>query len=279
MRRLMWRLGRKIYLNARGDIANDIDSNGESNLQRRILENAQKNGGHCVVLDIGANLGLWTQAFTSHAQGLNLTRTDFTIYSFEPVPTAREKLIENLQTDIATFDVRILPVAMSDETSSQMMTINGETSGSNSLEADDSVRDVSGLSKIEVQTSTLEDFAKQEGIETFNLIKCDTEGHDAFVIDGAKGLLGEGRIEVFQFEYNHRWVYGRRYLKDVFDLIEELAVPYKLARLSPKALEVYDVWHPEMERFFESNYALIRADILPSLDVHLGVYDATNTYA
>ena len=279
MRRFFWRLGRRIYQNARGDIANAIESNGESLLQKRVLERSLEKEGSCNILDIGANLGLWTQALVDHAKTMNVNSEKLNVYSFEPVPTAREKLILNLENAASQFNIKILPVAMSNETAQKTMVINGETSGSNSLEADKSNSNQAELYNLTVQTQTLEDFSDQENIEIFHLIKCDTEGHDAFVIDGALSLLNQGRIEVFQFEYNHRWIYARRFLKDIFDVIEGLETPYKLGRVTDKHVEIYDKWHPEIDRFFESNYALIREDVIDSLQAYHGSYDASNTYA
>jgi hypothetical protein len=63
-------------------------------------------------------------------------------------------------------------------------------------------------------------------------------------------------VEVWQFEYNHRWLAEKRCLKDVFKFIADK--PYRLGKLYNNGIEIYDKWHPELERFFEANYVLIK---------------------
>jgi ribonucleotide reductase alpha subunit len=38
-------------------------------------------------------------------------------------------------------------------------------------------------------------------------------------------------------------------------------------------------WHPEIERFFAANYALVHDRALGWFDVHRGIFDKANTYA
>jgi hypothetical protein len=73
---------------------------------------------------------------------------------------------------------------------------------------------------------------------------------------GASESLRKGLIDAWQFEYNHRWVSEGSYIKDVFDFIADK--PYTLGKVHGNGIETYDMWHPELEHFFESNYVLIR---------------------
>ena len=107
-----------------------------------------------------------------------------------------------------------------------------------------------------VHTLRFDEFMGMERIEQVLLVKSDTEGHDFSVLQGAVETLRAGCVEVWQFEYNHRWIGARAFLKDVFDFI--LDKPYRLGKLYGNGVEFYDEWHPEMERYFESNYVLIR---------------------
>jgi hypothetical protein len=75
--------------------------------------------------------------------------------------------------------------------------------------------------------------------------------------------LRGGNAGVVQFEYNHRWILSRAYLKDVFDLIEN--TPYRLAKVCSSSLDIYAEWHPELERFFETNYALVHEQLVAPL--------------
>jgi hypothetical protein len=103
----------------------------------------------------------------------------------------------------------------------------------------------------------------EHSIDQVDLIKIDTEGNDFRVIQGASVLLTKGGVGVLQFEYNHRWIHSRSYLKDVFDLVRN--TPYRVAKVCSTALEVYSEWHPELERFFETNYILVHERLTAGL--------------
>ncbi len=114
-------------------------------------------------------------------------------------------------------------------------------------------------------------------LDVIHLLKSDTEGHDMEVITGALPLLKEGRIAVHQFEYNHRWIFSKHFLKDVFDAAEGL--PYHIGKICPNDIEVYDKWYPEHERFFEANYVLLRRDAVSWFNTTECRLDINNTLA
>src|SRR5690606_34784044 len=109
------------------------------------------------------------------------------------------------------------------------------------------------------------------------ILKCDTEGHDLAVMRGGIDLLRSERVDIWQFEYNQRWIAAHAFLKDVFDFIDDL--PYRIGRVMPSSLELFESWHPELERFYQSNYVLIHESVLPWLPVTEGTFDASNSYA
>ena len=154
------------------------------------------------------------------------------------------------------------------------MYVVDETAGTNSLhcEGGDSPARAISIDKI-----TASQFCSLNKIDAIHLLKSDTEGHDMEVIIGALSLLKEGRIAVLQFEYNHRWIFSRHYLKDVFDAIKGL--PYHVGKICPDHIEVYDHWYPEHERFFESNYVLLREDAIAWFNIRDCTLDVNNTLA
>ena len=69
-----------------------------------------------------------------------------------------------------------------------------------------------------------------------------------------------------QFEYNHRWVFARAYLRDAFDLLTGLG--YRIGKLTPKGVEFYPGWDAELETFVEGNYVACEpraAEALPAV--------------
>jgi hypothetical protein len=141
------------------------------------------------------------------------------------------------------------------------------------LSAQGQIRDGSRI--IEVEVSTVDAVLEAQGLDRVDVMKIDTEGNDLNVLKGAIGALRESRIGAVQFEYNHRWVDFRYFLRDVFDLIAQL--DYALGRLTPSGIELYDKWHPELERFIETNFVLLSPDMCRGLDAKLFGFDISNT--
>lgn len=277
LRRAAWRFGRRIYADARGEGQNSILLNGELMVQRAAIDACAKDGRPAILFDIGANVGEWTVAALTYAGSVGLNPEAARVFAFEPVAGTREILDRNLGAAGFAAQVSVSGLALSDTASSRIMNVIGDGAGTNSLERDDG--DGANPRKITVETDSLAALVDRLGIGRIALVKCDTEGHDSLVLRGAEPLLREGRIDAFQFEYNHRWIYARQFLKDVFDFVRGMGAPYHVARVRPGCLEVLPCWHPELERFFEANYVLVHHDCAEAFNLYFGSYDASNTYA
>jgi FkbM family methyltransferase len=241
---------------ARKDEPNEMSTNGELRLQRLVIS-AVRPGSKLVFFDVGARIGDWSRALvdcaSERAGGIEL-------HAFEPVPDSRKKLEQTLGGQIASRQARINGIALSNESTTAPIYVPHFTGGTSTLHRDPSVNYEQVL---DVETSTVDRYCTDNSIEHVDMIKIDTEGNDLRVIQGAVELLSKGRVGVAQFEYNYRWIHSRSYLKDVFDLVAN--TPYRVAKVCSTALEVYVDWHPELERFFETNYALIHERLLTPL--------------
>lgn len=71
-----------------------------------------------------------------------------------------------------------------------------------------------------VQVVTLDGYCEANDIERIDFLKMDVEGHEMSVLDGAKGLLLERRIERIQFEFGGANIDSRTYLRDFVRLLE-----------------------------------------------------------
>jgi FkbM family methyltransferase len=195
-------------------------------------------------LDIGANLGNWTaQAIDSAARH----HIEAVVHGFEPSPDTYEAYTRRF-ADVPPVHLHAL--AMSDRQGAAEWYVAGPLSGLNSLHPGTGPRGTG------VSTTTVDAFVADTGVTHIDLVKCDAEGHDLTVLKGALAALRAGRIDAWQFEYNHRWLFNHACLRDVFTLIDGL--PYRLARLYGNGLAVHDVWHQELDRFYQAHYVLIR---------------------
>jgi FkbM family methyltransferase len=277
MRRVLWKFGRRIYMAARGEpLRNLPHSSGEVYMQQKIAKALAESTG-AVVLDVGANVGQWSILFleTAKSQGLKF---DYLVHhAFEPVPATRQKLLTSVAAAGLSKVAQIQSVAISDRIGETQINILGsETSGRNSI-VDDPLHYEKPLNRLTIRTDTLDNFCTEQGINHVDFVKIDAEGHDFFVIKGAAAMLDAEAIDVIQFEYTKRWIDSRTFLKDVFALID--GRPYSLLRIRPDRLELLPNWHPEIERFFAANYALVHDRALGWFDVHRGIFDKANTYA
>jgi FkbM family methyltransferase len=255
-RRFVWRAGRKMYMWARKDEPNEIATNGENRLQRLVVDAIESNL-RIIAFDVGARIGEWSRslmtAAASHQAGLE-------IHAFEPVPESRNQIAQSFAPQISAGQLRVNVTALSDDIRKVPIYVPHTMGGTSTLHPDTNVQ---YQEIFEVETTTVSEYCRAHSIDHVDLLKVDTEGNDLRVIRGAGELIRRGAIRVLQFEYNHRWVYSRSFLKDVFDFIEDS--PYYVSKICSDAVEIYVEWHPELERYFETNYALVHRDFVDEL--------------
>jgi FkbM family methyltransferase len=240
-RRAFVRLTRFLYNEARLDTPNvEMRHNGELLVQRVVVTNAPSDRD-LLIFDVGAHVGEWTTYLLDEcrASGLDRVRT----VCFEPCPDSRP-LLERAVRDA---DVTVIPQAASDTVGAVDLHITG--GGVSSLYEQDT-RPTVRVAR--VQTTTLDSFCDDAGIEHIDLVKVDTEGHEIAVLRGANRLLEHRAIGVVQFEYNHRWVMSRAFLRDAFALLAPLG--YRLGKVTPRGIEFYRRWHPDLETFSQGHY-------------------------
>lgn len=240
LRHFAYRVGRKLYTWGRGEPRNDPHSNGEYWLLDQI---APRLGADSVVLDVGANAGDWS------ARLLAIAPTAPKLIAFEPAHATRTTLAARL----APYrSVEIVDLALSDAIGTASFYSSAPGAGTNSLHP------ASGAQTETVRTTTLDAWLAERGIAHVAMAKIDVEGFDSLVLAGARQSLARGAIDLLQFEYNWRWLLNGRSLRTVFDLVETL--PYRLGKLAGPRLLLFERWHFELDRFFENNYVLVRAD-------------------
>lgn len=222
--------------------------NGESLVQQGLT----KAGRDAVVLDVGAHFGEWTLALLRQAG-----RHDLQIHCFEP----------SVHTFLRLRDatrpwprVQCHQMALGDEPGEAHLNVVHAGAGSNSLLPTASN---TPTEREAVRVDTVDRFCTRTNIASLALLKVDAEGFDLRVMRGAAGMLSAGSIAMVQFEYNHRWVHDRSFLKDAFDLF--LPLGYSIGKITPQGIEVYEAWHPELETFREANFLAFREEDQPQL--------------
>jgi FkbM family methyltransferase len=241
LRELTWRVGRKLYCYARNEPRNDPDTNGEYWLFKQYINLVKTTG---VIFDIGANKGEWTE---NAVRLLRNARNNQPLHVFEPTKATFEFLSRRFE---CSNEINLVNAAVTKRSGVIDVFVVTPLAGTNSLHPEP------GAKLETVEAVNVDKYCRSHGINYIGFVKSDVEGFDMDVLLGAENILKEGRCDIWQFEYNIRWVNNRSFLKDVFNFIEDK--PYKLGKLYGNGIDVYEQWHPELERFFECNYILVR---------------------
>lgn len=252
-RRSVVRAARYVLLRARLDYPNSLTVNGESALQRWVLRLSPA-GEQVHVADVGANVGRWSESMLAAVSRAGRDR-DLRLHAFEPDPAAFGALARALDGTSASLS----GYALSDRHGTSPFHVVAPAAGTNSLYP----LPGGGPAQRRVTTITLDRYAEQARVGRFALVKVDAEGHDLAVLRGARGLLAARRITVAQFEYNHRWILGRFFLRDAFEFL--LPLGYRVGKLTPRGVEFYPGWDPDLETFVEGNYVACDPDAAAGL--------------
>jgi FkbM family methyltransferase len=140
-------------------------------------------------LDVGANVGRFTW------QCHKLFK-EATVYALEPDPTA----FRTLQAiHGGTPRVRVFSVAAADK-DGDLDFIQRPVSYNSSFLNVAPGADGSTDTTIKVRACTLDRFCAEQSITHIDLLKVDTEGADLLVLQGAKGMLAQGCVDVIMTE-------------------------------------------------------------------------------
>jgi len=201
----------KEYLLARGLYVKRI-----TNLPRGIdwILDAQRLlslGPRPVCVDVGANVGSVTLDFKKHLP-------NSTVFAFEPVSSTFQQLQEATRH---LTNVHCCRVALSDRQGVQtIQAVPGSVF--NSLKSDIFSNERTAQTE-EVKLVTLDQFACDRDITSFDIVKTDTEGYDLEVLKGAHSLLESGAIRAVYAEVTFATGNVQNTLFDlVYDYLEGL---------------------------------------------------------
>jgi FkbM family methyltransferase len=235
----------------------NMRANGEVALMGWALDVVPE-GRRVRVVDVGAYVGAWSRSLLATAESRG--RMDqIDLHAFEASRSSFEKLVKAL----GNRSVSLQQIALSDQPGTATLHIT--------LPACNSFyeipRDNCSPTRETVAKITVDTYARQARLDRIDILKIDTEGHDLAVLNGACGMLRQGRIGVVQFEYNHCWIYARHFLRDAFDLLTPLG--YRLGKLTPRGVMFCPSWDEELETFIHAQYVACSKDIaerLPRVD-------------
>jgi FkbM family methyltransferase len=132
------------------------------------------------IVDVGANTGVYSLV----AKTVNPTAV---VTAFEPVERIYRKLVDNARLN--RFDVKSHQLALSDR-SGEAFYFDTMTEHAYSVTVNRNLLQPGAAGeKRALQTITLDDFIRQNGIDRIDLIKIDVETHEPEVLDGFRAHL------------------------------------------------------------------------------------------
>ena len=197
-----------------------------------------------VVLDIGANIGSYSEAIRKFAP-------QATVFAFEPSSVARKRLEDRF---IGDSSVVIVPLALGSKNSKGTLWSDAPGSGLASLTKRRLEHFGIDFSQSEsVDVVTLDSWANSKNVIP-NLIKMDIEGHELDVLKG--GLKTLALTQVVQFEFGGCNIDTRTFFQDFWYLLTEAGFAiYRISVGGPFRVSRYS----ELDECFRTtNYLAVR---------------------
>jgi FkbM family methyltransferase len=195
---------------SRGGNIHVLSDPKEKNLHNILSKNL---GPDSVLVDIGANFGFFTLMASKKI-------IDGRIYAFEPVSETFQYLRDNVNINGLSKKIMIKQAAASDRDGHIYIT-NNKFGGNHLLvkKRHDSES---------VPTIKLDTFAVQNNIKRINLIKCDVEGAELFVLKGGKKSISKYHPTII-LEIQENWIRRFGYSpSDIFYFLQDQGYIYKL---------------------------------------------------
>jgi len=179
-----------------------------------------------IVFDVGANDGSYS-LLVEKKLSFDL------IYAFEPNPLSYDKLKLNLinKEQIRTFNIGF----GNEKVQKEIFTISTLKHTQHATLHKSVLTDLHRVKDIEsynIEISTIDSFCKENQIKKIDFLKIDTEGHELFVLEGAKEMIDNLKIKIIQFEFNEMNTISRVFLKDFYKIL----LNYNIFRIDSEKL-------------------------------------------
>lgn len=230
----------------------DLEESGEVFCLAYVQKKVPKNETLCF-FDVGANVGEYS------AKIIALFDT-VVVHAFEPSTGAFNKLTERFGD---TKNVILHNFGLSDKEGEVCLYADMAGSGMASiykrrLDHFDVKMDV--CEKITLET--LDAYCRSNGIGRIHFLKIDVEGNEIKVLEGARRMMAEGRIDLIQFEFGGTDIDSRTFLQDFYYLLKD---DYTLYRILKDGLYPMDTYAEKDELFIATNFLAERKSVDASI--------------
>jgi FkbM family methyltransferase len=184
------------------------------------------------VFDVGANVGDWLLLCRRYSPGA-------TIHAFEIAPPTFDKLQEKTGH---LPNIVLNPVGLSDRNDEIDVYYSGKQDGLTTAFKENLGVDFRMQGDKPIQPKLIlarvirgDDYVKQHGIETIDVLKIDVEGMEESVLKGFQDTFSQRRIRLVQFEYNTTNIVSKFLLRDAHQFFARF--DYRLGKLYPNYVD------------------------------------------
>ena len=183
-------------------------------VKQRLLQTAAP-----VIFDVGAHVGQTSLVYRRRFPKARL-------FAFEPFPASYAKLQAALAGDP---DASAIALAFSDSVGTQLLHVNPSEATNSLLPTDPAAARSWGTGllesrdRIEVQTSTIDEFCRTRSLARIDILKLDVQGAEFSVLRGAAASLAARRIGLVYLEVIVATTYaGQHRPHDYLQLMEDV---------------------------------------------------------
>jgi FkbM family methyltransferase len=200
-----------------------------------------------VIFDVGANAGQYAVAMAQMLEG------PLDVFSFEPSRATFESLVGAVS---AYPSIKPYQLGMGARRETVVLYSNEPGSGIASVfQRRLEHFGVHMTLEERVELSTVDEFCQEHGVAHIDLLKLDIEGNELGALEGARGMIARGAIDLIQFEFGGCNVDSRTYFQDFFFLLDPT---YRIHRVLRHGLARVDTYGELHEVFTTTNYLAMR---------------------
>jgi FkbM family methyltransferase len=209
------------------------------------------------IFDVGANKGQFLSLMLD-----NLTRTEFSIHSFEPAKSTFSLLNQKHGNSPGVI---LNHMALAAEPGELKLYYDAPGSGLASLTKRQLDHlDIEFEQSETVTVSTVEAYREKNNIKTIDLLKIDVEGHELDVLSGARPAFEAGDIRMTSFEFGGCNIDTRTFLRDFFIFFKRYEMV--LYRITPSGfLYKLTEYRETLEQFRTSNFIAVQPQIAKTI--------------
>lgn len=196
--------------------------NHELSGERFFIKYIFKNYSIKTILDVGANVGNYTQLYADR---------QCQVYCFEPHPNNYQPLQSRYEhnSNVKTFNLG-LSATKGTATIYDYEDNFGSSHASLFQEVITDIH-VKKSKGIDIKLDTLDNILAAESVVHIDLLKIDVEGNELSVLQGAKNALSKNIIDIIHFEFNVTNIISRAFFNDFVTILPQ----YNFYRLLPNA--------------------------------------------